>query len=170
MWSFRALVLFAAALAAGACGFQPLYGSRLAGDAPAELAQIKVTPIPDRIGQQLHNQLLTALNPDGRPEKPQYVLTTRLHESLSSIGVKKTGFSTRANLSLTATYEMKNVKSDKPVFHAQSVITVSYDILDSEFATLMAEKEARTRAARELGEDMRVRIAAFFSGGKPQGQ
>jgi LPS-assembly lipoprotein len=168
MWSFRTLVLVLAAFAAGACGFQPLYGTRFGGDAPAELAQIRITPIPDRTGQQLHNELLTALNPDGRPERPLYVLTTQLNESLSTIGVKRTGFSTRANLELNASYVLRRINTSDPVFTSQSAITVSYDILDSEFATLMAEKEARTRAARELGQEMRIQLGAFFSSRKPE--
>ena len=51
MWSFRTLLVLAFVAALGACGFQPLYGSRTYGNAPAEFAKIRIVPIKDRIGQ-----------------------------------------------------------------------------------------------------------------------
>lgn len=169
MSSFRILVL-AAAVTVAACGFQPLYGSRLAGSSPAEFAQIRIEPIPDRIGQQLHNHLLTTLNPDGRPEKPAYVMKTKITESLSALGVRKTAFATRANLQMRAVYDLTGAATGKTVFSGDSTITVSYNILDSEFATLMAENDARARAVRELSEDIRIRLGVFFSNQAAQGK
>jgi len=163
MSSFRTLVLAAAVVTVAACGFQPLYGSRIAGSAPEELAQIKLEPIPDRIGQQLHNHLLTILNPDGRPRAARYVMRTALNESTAALGVRKTAFATRANLQMRAIYSLTSAATGKTVFNGDSSITVSYNILDSEFATLMAEKDARARAVRELSEDIRVRLGVFFS-------
>ena len=49
------------------------------------------------------------------------------------------------------------------MFSAKSSITVSYNILDSEFATLMAEKDARARAIREISEDIRIRLSVFLA-------
>lgn len=170
MSSFRVLVLAAAVAMVAACGFQPLYGNRIAGSAPAEFAQIKVEPIADRVGQQLHNHLLTILNPDGRAEKPRYVMNTRLTESATSLGVRKTAFATRANLQVRAVYNLASATTGKNVFDGESTITVSYNILDSEFATLMAEKDAQARAVRELSEDIRIRLGVFFSDQAAQGR
>ena len=170
MSSFRILVLAAAVVTVAACGFQPLYGSRVAGSAPAEFSQIRIDPIPDRVGQQLHNHLLTILNPDGRPEKPRYVMKATVTESLTELGVRKTAFATRANLLMRAVYSLTSVTTDKYVFGGDSAITVSYNILDSEFATLMAEKDARTRAVREISEDIRIRLGVFFANQAAQGK
>ena len=170
MSSFKFLVLAATVATVAACGFQPLYGSRDGGSAPVEFAQIKIEPIPDRIGQQLHNHLLTILNPDGRPERPRYVMKTQVSESLSALGVRKTAFATRANLQMRATYNLTSAAIGKSVFNGDSTITVSYNILDSEFATLMAEKDARERAVRELAEDMRIRLGVFFASQAAQGK
>ncbi|MBI2978621.1 MAG: hypothetical protein HYY38_07355 [Rhodospirillales bacterium] len=169
LW-FRILVLAAAVVTVAACGFQPLYGSRITGSPPAEFAQIKIEPIPDRIGQQLHNHLLTILNPDGRPEKARYVMKTQVTENLSALGVRKTAFATRANLQMRAVYNLTSAATGKNLFSGDSTITVSYNILDSEFATLMAEKDARERAVRELSEDIRIRLGVFFSNLAAQGK
>jgi len=167
---FRMPVLAVGVAALAACGFQPLYGSRVAGSAPVEFSQIKIEPIPDRIGQQLHNHLLTLLNTDGRPDRPRYVMKTHLTESLTALGVRKTAFATRANLQMRAVYNVTSAASGENVFSGDSTITVSYNILDSEFATLMAEKDARERAARELGEDIRIRLGVFFANQATQGR
>lgn len=165
MWSFRTVSLLAVLLLLGACGFRPLHGERTPGEgALAEFARIKVTPIADRIGQQLHNYLLTALNPAGRPARPRYVMTTRVKESSQSLAVRKSAFATRANLTVRADYNLVDAVNGQQLTSGQSSITVSYNILDSDFATLMVEKDARSRAVRELSEDIRVRLGVFFAG------
>jgi LPS-assembly lipoprotein len=170
MSSFSFPVLAVAVVTVAACGFQPLYGSRVGGGSPAEFAQIKVEPIPDRIGQQLYNHLLTILNSDGRPERPRYVMKTQVTENLSALGVRKTAFATRANLQMEANYDVTSAATGRSVFSGTSSITVSYNILDSEFATLMAEKDARARAVQELSEDIRIRLGVFFSNLAAQGR
>ncbi|MBV9018252.1 MAG: hypothetical protein JO058_21585, partial [Alphaproteobacteria bacterium] len=51
----RRLLLLALAAAAGlpGCGWTPLYADLETGPADAELRAIKVSPIPERIGQRL---------------------------------------------------------------------------------------------------------------------
>ena len=164
MWSFRTIAFLAVLGLLGACGFRPLYGDRTAaGGAPSELASIKIAAIPDRIGQQMHNHLLTALNPRGQPRRPRYILHTRINESISSLAVRKSAFATRANLAVTAHYNLAPSAGGQSLFSAKSSITVSYNILDSEFATLMAEKDARARAIREISEDIRIRLSVFLA-------
>ncbi len=163
MWSFRKISFLAVLGLLGACGFRPLYGDHTAGGAPSELAMIKVEAIPDRVGQQLHNHLLTTLNPRGRPRKTRYILKTRVKETTASLAVRKSAFATRANLTVKADYNLTTPAGGKTLFSASSSITVSYNILDSEFATLMAEKDARARAIREISEDIRIRLGAFLA-------
>lgn len=167
---YRSLVLLTAVLAVAACGFRPLYGTRGGGSTPDQFAQIRIEPIKDRVGQQLHNHLLTALNPDGRPVRPRYTMRTNIFESTTSLAVRKSAFATRANLQVRANYAVTDVATGKNIFDGESAITVSYNILDSEYATLAAEKDARARAVRELAEDMRIRLGIFFSSQYAQGK
>ena len=39
----------------------------------------------------------------------------------------------------------------------------SFNILNSEFATMTSEKDARSRATGQLAEDIRTRLAVFFT-------
>ena len=145
------------------CGFRPLYSEQSTGSFSTELALIKVEPIQDRIGQLLRNHLRTAFNSKPRTQKARYFLQTRIGEGTSSLAVKKSAFATRANLTVTASFQLLNAATAKSIFSATRSITVSYNILDSEYATLAAVKDARTRAVRELSEDIRTQLGVYFS-------
>ena len=145
------------------CGFRPLYGDPSTGGSSAEFALIKVEPIKDRIGQLLRNHLRTAFNPKPRTQKPRYLLKTQVFQSTASLAVRKSAFATRANLTVAANFHLLNAATAKPLFSATRSITVSYNILDSEYATLAAEKDARNRAVRELSEDIRIQLGVYFS-------
>ncbi len=148
------------------CGFQPLYGDRADFTIADKFAEVQVAPIADRIGQQLHNALVAQLYVRGRTEKPSYRLNTLLSETTASLAVRKSTLATRANLKMTARYKVLNTADGRQIMAATSTATVSYNILDSEFGTLMAEKNARERAVQQLANDIRSRLAAMFTSGK----
>ncbi len=155
--------LLAALFLLGACGFRPLYGSKERGTSAAELAAVEIKPIADRAGQQLHNLLLDRINPRGRPARPRYILKIRLTQGIERLAVRKTAFSTRANLRLTAIFELETAGEREVLVSGSSLAISSYNILNSEFATLTSEKDARSRATGQLAEDIRVRLAVFFA-------
>ncbi len=169
---FRTFAPIFVVLLLGACGFRSLYGTDATGNAPGELATIKVNPIADRLGQQLRNNLLDLLNPRGRPANPRYFLTVQLDQSTQRLAIEKDAFATRANLRLLANFSLRDPDSREIVLSGKSLVVSSYNILASEFATLMAEKDAKARAAREIAHDIRTRLAAFFvrQGGGEEGR
>lgn len=156
-----AWILIAGTCAAG-CGFQPLY-SRKSGVAAPGLATIGIEPIANRIGQQLHNQLLDKLTPLGPPAAPRYVLRVTLSESLQSLAVRKDDVATRANLVMNANFKLARVSDNSIVLSSSAISANSYNILSQEFATLSAENDARARAVRELSDEIRIRIAIYLS-------
>ena len=164
MWSSRTLALVACALALGACGFRPIYGGGdRVGAAYGELAAVRIEPIEDRIGQQLHNHLLDLLNPKGRPTRPAYVLYVNLAGGTEGLAVAKTEQATRANFRLTASYHLLAADGDKALLSGSNVVVSSYNILSSAFTTLIAENDAKARAAREMAFGIRNRLAAYFA-------
>ena len=73
-----------------ACGFRPLYAT--AGDdyqTAANMAQVKVELIDDRVGQLTRNALLETLTPRGQSSNPLYDLSVTLTESTSEQGFTK---------------------------------------------------------------------------------
>ncbi|MDC0189617.1 LPS assembly lipoprotein LptE [Rhodospirillales bacterium] len=159
---FRISAYVAALAVLGACGFQPIYGSRGQARTQMEMATIEVGIIKGGQGQQLRNFLLDRINPGGAPQSPNYTLTVQLTSQKQLLALKKSALSTRSNLNFLAVFNLKGKnKHLGKNFSGTSKITVSYNILSSHFATLAAEENARTRAVRELSADINNRIAAF---------
>jgi len=144
------------------CGFRPLYGETSREDVIQDFSEIQVAPIKDRIGPQLKNELELLLHSRGKSIKPRYRLSAVLNESKSSLAVKKSAVATRANLLLQSRFKLQVLRTGGSVEVWTNTITVSYNILDSEFATLMAEKDARKRAVQELAQEARVTLGAVL--------
>ncbi len=159
-----AFVLMAFALSA--CGFQPLYSRPSDGVlSPAEhMAAVRIAPLPDRIGQQLHNLLRDRLNPQGQPRDPAYELKVNLVESRQELSIRKDETATRANLIVSAQFFLQEVGSNEVVLRGLAASTNSYNILKSQFATTYAELNARKRGLREISDDIRTRLGIYFAG------
>lgn len=172
-WSRRAicrlgLVGFAAGALGGlsACGFRPLYGQpKDDASVSADLAAVRIEPLRDRVGQQMHNFLRDRLNPNGQPVSPSYRLNVQLTESRSELGVRRDETASRANLRINAHFFLRDYSAGTEVFAGRSTSTTSYDILDNPFASTVSEEDARERALREVADDIRTRLAIFFSRG-----
>tara|TARA_X000001316_G_C907099_1_gene23478 strand:+ start:192 stop:746 length:555 start_codon:yes stop_codon:yes gene_type:complete len=177
MWSRRNILAgIAGALATGGlggCGFRPLYGRSGAGaDLSDTLSQVEIRPVQSsntsneyslaRVGQQLHNALLDGLSPRGPRGEQIYRLDVTLSESISSLAVQKSADATRADLSLISSFTLQDQRTGRHLYSGNSRAISSFNILNSEFATLMAEKGARDRAVRQLGDDIRLKIAIFL--------
>ena len=158
----RVLIAATGAAALAGCGFQPLH-SRGAGGSAARLAEIRIMPITDRIGQQLHNLLLDKLTPMGPPAAARYVLRVTVGESLQSLAVRKDEVATRANLLMRAKFTLTRADDGSDVFSANAISVNSYNILRQKFASLSAENDARARAVREISDEIRTRIAIYLS-------
>ena len=102
------------------------------------------------------------LHASAKQNRAKYKLVTTLREDVQALAVRKSAFATRANLTVTATFHLMAEDNDRSVLSATEKTTVSYNILDSEFATLMAQQDAQKRAIKSLGKDIVVRLAIFF--------
>jgi LPS-assembly lipoprotein len=154
------IVVFAGALCllTAACGFRPLY-SQDGGAGSKALASVTIAQINDRSGQKLRNYLLERMAPSASARESKYSLKIELNESKSNINIRKDESATRANLSIRAKFTLTNLAGGGGIFDGTILSTNSYNVLDSDFATLSAENDARTRALRSLAEEIRLRVA-----------
>jgi LPS-assembly lipoprotein len=153
------------------CGFEPLYGAKgQSVRVDAALNEIRINPIKDRVGQQLHNYLLDRLNSRGAPRHPRYILVVSASVSKTELGIERDETATRAKLSLTANFALHGAADRAVVFSGSSQSTNSFNIVDSDFATLSAEKDAIDRAARMVSEDIKTRLGLYLNriGGQPR--
>lgn len=153
------------------CGFQPL-NSRTATDGGAsagakgsldELAAIRIAPLSDRAGQEMHNLLRDRLNPSGQPAAPKYELVVQLSESIREVALESDETATRADLSITANYSLRRFDTQKLVSSGRSRSVSSYNILEKQFASTISESDARSRTLRDIADDIRIRLAAYFN-------
>jgi len=156
-----AVLVFLAAL--GGCGFEPLHGRVAGGSSTSvELAQVRIEIIRDRNGQVLRNFLLDRFSPRGVSRDPQWSLEVRVNESITSLGVQKTSEATRANLLMTGSFVLVPIDGEEEPLSGSIKAVSSFDIQRSDFGTLSAEKDARTRALRQIAEDLTARISVYF--------
>ena len=165
MSSFKGVFLVAMLLSLAACGFHPLYGrgGNASAEAVGRLALIHIDRIPDRLGQELHNALLDRITPMGTPSDPHYVLRVSVKETVQELGIRKDETATRANLRVHATYVLYDAITHEELFASKLRAVGSYNILQSDFATLTAERNVRSRLIKKLSDSIRAGIAIHLS-------
>lgn len=160
--SFMLLLSLATASLLGACGFHPLYGGVAGEIRVLELSQITVTPIQSRSGATLRNGLIDRLTPQGEPIFPQYRLDISLSETREGLAIQEDASVTRWNYELTAAYELFDLGAGEVVHRGKARSTVAYSVVQSQFATLSAEQNAKRSAAMDLASQIDLRLAVFF--------
>ena len=83
-----------------------------------------------------------------------------LHEDL---GIRKDETATRGNLTLSAKFALVDAQSRNILLSGLSRSTNSFNIVASDFATLSGETDAIERAAREVSDDIKNRLALYFT-------
>ena len=149
-------------LALTGCGWTPLYADRETGPADAELRAIKVSPIPERIGQRLAMALRESFNPDGAPSPQRYRLDTLLTATRSDLGIQQTGLGSRGKLDATVSFWLRDIKTGTALLANSVHTSESFDILANNYASVVAEEDAHIRAVEELRRDIVTRLTLFL--------
>ncbi|MFQ5534360.1 MAG: hypothetical protein ACE5EM_06015, partial [Sphingomonadales bacterium] len=134
-------------LALSACGFRTLHGEHPGHtEVTARLAEIEIAPIPDHIGQTLRNELLDRIAPFGTAGKTRYRLDVRLELEDEGLGFRDDESITRINLRLDAHFRLVELETGDDVLKEKARALVSYNVVQSDFANLSADRDARRRA------------------------
>ena len=181
------LALTPSALILAGCGFHPLYGTHSTSaqsantTVDAQLAMIKVDPVtssrnPDpfqdgfeadydaRTGQLLHNYLRDGFTPKGQGGPTAYRLAIEITERVVRTLAIDNDETTREDLAVNAKYELTDAKG-VPLVNDTSRIITSYDVTNEPFSDISVRKDARQRAAEQLGELIKTRLSVFFTKG-----
>ena len=70
---------------------------------------------------------------------------------------------TRSNLILNVEYNLKEIKGDTSILKNSTLVTSSYDIVESLYATIMAEKDARNKGLKIVSDNIVNDLAIFFN-------
>lgn len=157
-----AILLMVAALVLAGCGYHPLYGSSATSPGVAgNLAGISIPEASDRPGQLIRNELISSMQTGKGEEKYLLNLTTTVQDN--GVIQKKQPAVTRQAILITTSYELIDRSTGKVLTKGSTFSRVPYDVIRQPFADLQAQKDATERAAREVGIDIRTRLAAFFA-------
>ena len=167
-WSKAALAITLVLLMG--CGFQPMYARQTGAPAVSDqLALIYVDSIENRTGQILRNHLLDRLTPLDAAAEARYRLSIDLRFSQESVALERDETVTRKNLTVTAGYILRDVMQRKTLTHGSVRTVAAFNVVQSDFATLSAERDAERRAVKELSEEITTRLAVFFTGQRAGG-
>ncbi len=167
----RLLVLLglSAALLAGGCNVQPLYGTAAVGTGgttATALADVDVAPIEGRVGQKIRNDLLFDMN-GGNDNGGGYVVDLRVREQYTNVVTRAiTGLPGGRNIRLVVSYSLKKAGSDEILTSGTVTRISSIDYFNQRFANDRATINAEDRAAEEVAADIHLRLAAYFATGK----
>ena len=157
-----------ALLAVSACGFRPLYGPAAGGDADpgvvAELAAIEIDLGQDRLDQVVYSDLLDRISPFGPPATPRYRLDLTLRQSKQGVALERDATVSRFNLTLVAEYALLDTETGDTLTAGSVRAVAAYNVLRSELANVVAERDARDRAARDVADEIKARLAVYFRG------
>ncbi len=152
----------ALSLFVSACGFTPLYAPRNQNSGiVAALATITVQAPGDRANRALRIALEDKLHANGLAA-PQYtlVLTSTLTES--DVAIQQDTEVTRSNLTLRTSFSLNDIETGGTVYQAKTFGIVAYNRVASEFANIIAERDAESRVASQVAEEVHTKLAVYF--------
>ena len=142
------------------CGYEPIYSKNI--NINKELLSISINNIKNRSGQILRNTLLNQLNPERERVIIKYRLIIEISESRTDLGYRRDMSATRADLEVTAKYFLKNAKNDEIILKEEVKSISSFDVVESVYATLVAEKDAREKSLKIISDNIYTNLVIFF--------
>jgi LPS-assembly lipoprotein len=167
-WSDRCRVFAALALAAATAGcFQPLYGEAAHPGLVQAMREVEVTPIPERMGHYLSDDLISRLNGSGETPKAKYRLTIRLSQSVTTPTIEsQIQTADAATVTGTALFILTRIdgeKNEKSLYAGSATSSAVYDRTLQSFADLRAGRDAEIRVAKSLADEIELRVAGALS-------
>jgi len=124
---------------------------------------IYVEELRTRIGQKLRNQLIYDFSGVNQSDAAPYHLSISLNRSLAGGLVQSTTEALAETVTLNAEYTLTDSATGTVVHGGSSFSRATYDKGAALFANQRALRDAEDRAAIELAQDIRTRIAAYFA-------
>jgi LPS-assembly lipoprotein len=176
-------LLMALALAGLAAGcFQPLYGERSAFSGTSggsgvvdKMRSIDVSPVVasagtrlPRVGGEVRNELIYQLTGGGDANTNAYTLKITVSSTnLQVISDVNTARADVQNYGIDAYYKLIEVGTGKQLAAGSTFSRVSYDTPGQQqrFAGVRGLRDAENRAAKVIAENIRSRLASYFTAG-----
>jgi LPS-assembly lipoprotein len=126
------------------------------------MARIDVETPNTRAGYLLREQLEDAFAWD-RSQPPAYRLVVKLDERRRPRGLDESRVATRYEVTLTASYVLTDVATNRMVLRGNRPIHVTYDTTDQPYAGIVAQQDGQVRAAGQAAEQIKTDLLAWFA-------
>lgn len=149
-----------------ACGFEPVHGQRDSSNATyGGLESIEViVGGRDRASQLLLAEIQDQLNPDYISVPKRYTLNITLAEEISYAFLNPDGTSSRNNVTLKSTYRLVPIGNEAAAENGRLSRVSSYNVSErADYATYVAEQDARKRSVIELARAYKLRMAGLMA-------
>ncbi len=140
-------------------GFQPLYAENTTVRRGFET--LSLTPIDGRIGF-LFSQAMTERGGIKTGTSGPYILELQLNKSQTNVGVRVDDVSTRARLTLSSSYLVRD-RNGKIAHQGTAESFTAFDFPDEPYGALSAERDAEQSASLILAEKVLTDLAVFFA-------
>ena len=150
-------------LSLAACGFHPLYAPAVQADGSSLLDQVWIDTIPGSNGIILRNYLLDGFYSNGYPDHAPYLLHIDIAEYVRDVDIQKNDTTTRAQFVILATYYIRDRATSQIIDSGQMRAISGYNILLSQYTTLVSQNDARDRALRDLADKIQTRTTLVMT-------
>ena len=147
--------------------FQPIYGELPVGGGPSlrdVLRDVEIAEIDGRVAQEIRNDIVFELTGGaGNPVGAPFRLSLSVSSSpQSSIIDPRTGVSLADYVAVNVRYYLFDVAAKKQLLTDSALARVSVDRSLQRFARARGIRDAENRAAREVAQQIRSRLATYF--------
>lgn len=160
----RSLLIALLAVAVTACGFRPLYAPLQNDDGTSALDQVWISTIEGTSGVILRNYLLDGFYQNGYPQDARYILNVSVQEFVRDVDVQKNDTTTRVQLVVRAIYDLRDRVSNQSIADGEFRAVSGYNVLLSQYTTVVSQADARDRALRDVADKLQTRVALVLSG------
>lgn len=164
----RITAVAAVTLALAGC-FRPLYGPTASGEnLGALLASVEVAPVEavqgqERLGHYLRSELVFDLDGSGQPSPKRFRLLLSANERVQTPIVSSiTGRAESATILGIVSFKLQTLDGGV-VTEGVAQASATYDRSVQRYASLRAARDAEIRVAKQLSEQIKIRLAALLS-------
>lgn len=149
------------ALSLSGCGFRPIYATADGGAPASQLVSIREVNAPETVATYMTDALNARMGA-GEGLAPRYELYVNAREGAERLAVQIDATVTRYNYRLSANYTVIDNETGER-FRGVARAVTSYNIVNSQYSTLFAERAAIEKAARQLAEEIERDLLIRFA-------
>jgi LPS-assembly lipoprotein len=143
----------------GGCALQPMYTGGGSGGVARALADVDVSAIEGQSGWLVRNALVDRLGAGRNAAGSRYRLDVRLDDKVEGLGQLSNDTITRERRTLRARYQLIDLATDAVLLDATAGSDAGFDVVNSEYAVIAAEKTALENLSQEVATQIVTRVA-----------